>query len=70
MAGNIEVNMTGTDLTQFKSKYTGAKPFRYKVYLIEIDIQMIMGDELGLIHFKIVVKGKTVGKAALKLTDD
>ena len=69
--GKIVIDITGVDLDQFEWTYSRDKLFsKRKVYQLYYGVQMIMGGEIGLIQFKVVMKGKIVGKAELRLTDN
>ncbi|KXJ86326.1 hypothetical protein Micbo1qcDRAFT_209258 [Microdochium bolleyi] len=65
--GVVEIDLTGVNLTVFPSKKKPeAHPYKArKYYKVEYEVVIVPENDLGFIHFKVLVRGETVGEAKL-----
>lgn len=66
----IDIDLTALDLTTFPSKKKPETGHPYKAdryYRVEYEVVIVPEDDLGYMHFKVLVKGEQVGEARLRI---
>lgn len=62
--GVVHANLSGINVEDFEYAYKSIFSFT-KIYKVAFQIEAVMGDDLGILHFRVVCKGKVVGTAEL-----
>jgi hypothetical protein len=62
------VDFTNVDLSKFEYKYKSLS--LTKVYKVDFELESSLSDNLGYLHFRLVIQGKEAGKATIKFSSD
>lgn len=68
--GTIEINMTNINNSNFSKKKDGHLWWKKTWIDVDYNVEVAMGDESGLLQFRVMCKGRQVGTASIDFTKD
>jgi hypothetical protein len=68
--GTIEINMYNIDFSKFTKKKDGHLWWKKTWIDVDYNVEVAMGDESGLLQFRVMCKGRQVGTASIDFTKE